>query len=87
MTFDGEDLYPSIVAKTAALGFFVIQNHLFVDGNKCMGHAGMETLLVMNGYKIDASAMVFELAMKAGCDYIVTYNQRDFAGVEQAFQV
>ena len=30
---------------------------------------------------------MLELTLKAGCDYIVTYNKRDFAGVEQAFQV
>ena len=30
---------------------------------------------------------VLELALKAGCDYIVTYNKRDFAGVEKAFQM
>jgi len=27
--------------------------------------------------------MVLELAVKAGCDYIVTYNKRDFRGVER----
>ena len=27
--------------------------------------------------------MVLELAVKAGCDSIVTYNQRDFANIEQ----
>ena len=27
--------------------------------------------------------MVLELAVEAGCDRIVTYNQRDFAGAEQ----
>lgn len=31
--------------------------------------------------------MVLELAVKAGCDAIVAYNQRDFAGVEETFQV
>lgn len=31
--------------------------------------------------------MVLELAVKAGCDAIVTYNQRDFAGVEETFQI
>lgn len=31
--------------------------------------------------------MVLELALKAGCDYIVTYNKRDFAGVEKTFQM
>jgi len=27
--------------------------------------------------------MVLELAVSAGCDFIITYNQRDFQGVEQ----
>jgi putative PIN family toxin of toxin-antitoxin system len=27
--------------------------------------------------------MVLELAVKAGCEFIITYNARDFAGVEQ----
>jgi putative PIN family toxin of toxin-antitoxin system len=27
--------------------------------------------------------MILELAVKAGCDFIITYNVRDFAGVEQ----
>ena len=26
---------------------------------------------------------ILELAVAAGCDYIITFNQRDFAGVEQ----
>lgn len=28
--------------------------------------------------------MVLELAVKAGCDSTVTYNQRDFAGIEKS---
>ncbi len=54
MTFDQEDLYPTIVEKASALGFSLIQNHPFVDGNKRAGHAAMETFLVLNGYEIDA---------------------------------
>lgn len=38
-TFAGVDLYPSLAAKAAALGFSLIQNHPFVDGNKRIGHA------------------------------------------------
>jgi death-on-curing protein len=53
-TFGGEELYPTIVNKASALGFSLIQNHPFVDGNKRTGHAAMETFLVMNGYTIDA---------------------------------
>jgi death-on-curing protein len=29
-------------------------NHAFVDGNKRIGHAAMETLLVLNGYELHA---------------------------------
>jgi death-on-curing protein len=33
MTFGGDDLYPTVVEKAAALGFSLIMNHPFVDGN------------------------------------------------------
>lgn len=55
MTFAGTDLYPDLVDKAAALGFSLIMNHPFVDGNKRIGHAAMETFLVLNGMEIDAS--------------------------------
>lgn len=55
MTFGGEDLYPSLFEKAAALGFSIIMNHPFVDGNKRTGHAAMETFLVLNGMEINAS--------------------------------
>lgn len=51
-TFDGQDLYPTLADKTAALGFSLIQNHPFVDGNKRIGHAAMETFLVLNGHEL-----------------------------------
>jgi death-on-curing protein len=54
MTFDGQDLYPTVVEKAAALGFSLIQNHPFVDGNKRTAHAAMEIFLVLNGYQIHA---------------------------------
>jgi death-on-curing protein len=43
-----------VVAKAAALGFLLIMNHPFVDGNKRVGHAAMETFLMLNGYEIRA---------------------------------
>ena len=55
MTFNGEELYPTIVEKASALGFLLIQNHPFVDGNKRAGHAAMESFLMFNGYEISAS--------------------------------
>ena len=55
MTFGGEEPYPTIVEKAAALGFVLIKNHPFVDGNKRTGHAAMETFLILNGFEMDAS--------------------------------
>ena len=55
MTFDGSELYSSIVDKAAALGYSLIQNHPFLDGNKRTGHAAMEVLLLLNGFEIQAS--------------------------------
>ncbi|MBL7177847.1 MAG: type II toxin-antitoxin system death-on-curing family toxin [Desulfobacteraceae bacterium] len=55
LTFDQADLYPNIVAKAAALCFSLVINHPFVDGNKRVGHAAMETFLILNGYEIEAT--------------------------------
>ncbi len=52
MTFDSADLYPTLVDK--ALGYALIKNHPFLDGNKRTGHAAMEVFLVLNGYEIRA---------------------------------
>lgn len=68
-TFDGIDLYPSLADKAAALGFSLVQNHAFVDGNKRVAHAAMETFLVLNGKEIDADVDEQErlmLALAAG---------------------
>jgi death on curing protein len=54
-SFGGEDLYPDLASKAAALGHSLIQNHPFVDGNKRIGHAAMEVFLLLNGHEIAAS--------------------------------
>jgi death on curing protein len=54
MTFGGEELYPGLLEKAAALGFSIIMNHPFVDGNKRTGHAAAATFLVLNGMEISA---------------------------------
>jgi death-on-curing protein len=55
MTFGGRDLYRAIVDKAAALGYSLIQNHPFLDGNKRTGHAAMEVFLLLNGFEIQSS--------------------------------
>lgn len=53
-SFGDQDLYPSLIEKAAALGYFLIQNHPFLDGNKRVGHAALETVLILNGYELSA---------------------------------
>jgi len=55
MTFGGADLYPTLVDKAAVLGYALIKNHPFLDGNKRTGHAAMEVFLILNGYEIRAT--------------------------------
>jgi len=51
-TFDGKDLYPTKEEKAARLGFSLISNHAFVDGNKRIGMYIMLTFLEVNGLRI-----------------------------------
>ena len=55
MTFDGQDLYSTLVDKTAALGYSLILDHPFVDGNKRLGHAATELFLLLNDHEISAA--------------------------------
>ena len=49
MTFGGEDLYPGIEDKAAALMHSLVMNHPFVDGNKRVGAHACVLLLMANG--------------------------------------
>jgi death on curing protein len=55
MTFGGEDLYPSVAEKAGALGFSLIMNHPFIDGNKRIGQGAMEVFLILNGLEINSN--------------------------------
>lgn len=52
-TFDGQDLYPTKEAKAARLGYALISNHAFLDGNKRIGVYVMLTFLEVNGIRLD----------------------------------
>jgi len=54
MTFGGEDLYPDVAAKAAALMHSLVMNHPFVDGNKRVGAMAMELFLLVNSLALDA---------------------------------
>jgi len=54
--FGGQDLYPDLITKAAALCYSLVMNHPFVDGNKRVGHAAMETFLLLNSHEIESDA-------------------------------
>ena len=54
-TFGGEELYPTIEEKAARLGYALISNHAFVDGNKRIGMFLLLLFLEANGAGIDPS--------------------------------
>jgi death-on-curing protein len=72
-------LYPTLVEKAAALAFSLVQGHPFVDGNKRVGHAAMETFLVLNDAEIDAiideqERLMLDLAAgRAGRSHLVDW--------------
>ena len=52
-TFDGQELYPTKEEKAARLGFTLVSNHAFVDGNKRIGLYVMLTFLEVNGIHVE----------------------------------
>lgn len=52
-TFTGVDLYPSLEEKTARLGYSIVRNHPFLDGNKRTGLALMLHTLLINNIELD----------------------------------
>ena len=52
-SFGGIDLYPDIILKAARLGFGLIKNHPFVDGNKRIGAHAMIAFLEVNNISLE----------------------------------
>ena len=66
-SFDGNDMFPSLQQKAARLGFGLIQNHPFVDGNKRIGAHAMLVFLSLNGVELtytqqELSGMILDVA-------------------------
>lgn len=52
-SFGGEELYPTLQAKAARLGYGLIKNHCMIDGNKRIGTHAMLVFLAINGIELD----------------------------------
>lgn len=53
--FGGTEFYPTKEEKGARLGYHLISNHAFLDGNKRIGMHVMLTFLEVNGIHMDCT--------------------------------
>lgn len=51
-TFASYAPYPTVQQKAARLGYGLVMNHPFIDGNKRIGAHAMLTLLALNGIEL-----------------------------------
>lgn len=52
-SFGGEDLFPSLLEKAVRLGYGLVANHPFIDGNKRIGILVMLTFMELNGINVE----------------------------------
>lgn len=52
-TYDGEELYPTLLDKASRLCFGLVKNHPFVDGNKRIGTHAMLVFLALNEIELE----------------------------------
>lgn len=52
-SFAGVEAYPSVQQKAARLGYGLVKNHPFVDGNKRIGAHTMLVFLALNGIELE----------------------------------
>lgn len=68
----GEDAYPDVVAKVAALLQSIVRNHALVDGNKRLGWLACAVFLDLNGIDPTRASNddVFDLVMRVAAEPI-----------------
>ena len=54
-TLEGHDQYPSIIQKAARIGYSLVSNHPFIDGDKRIGIHIMLVFLAINGIDISCT--------------------------------
>lgn len=85
----GQDAYPTVVEKAAALFHSLSRNHAFMDGNKRTSVVATIVFLRLNGYRItwepeEALAFILEVATGAhDLPAITTWLQDNTAPVER----
>jgi death on curing protein len=80
--FFGQQAYPALTAKAAALMHSVAVNHALVDGNKRLALLATVVFLRINGYRLDLTDdEAFDLTLS------VAAGQLDAEGIEKRLRV
>lgn len=88
-TFDGQDLYPGLFYKCAALLESLIGNHAFVDGNKRTAISAAGLFLRLNGYRMTANNQQLETftlrcaRQRVSLDQVITWFEGNSERVDQ----
>lgn len=72
--FGGQEFYPTKEEKGARLGYTLISNHAFVDGNKRIGMYVMLTFLEVNGIHMECTNEEVASAGLRVADGTMTYE-------------
>ena len=86
-TVGGIDAYPSLEEKAAALCYSLCSNHPFIDGNKRVAHAAMETFLILNGKEVRSTVDEQEELMLGVASGAVTREQLKAWLIDHAIEV
>ena len=64
-TFGGIDLFPTVLEKGVRLGYGLVANHPFVDGNKRIGILVMLVFMQLNGINLELTdEMIVDVTLK-----------------------
>ena len=75
VTFNGQDLYPDLFSKAAALLESLVGNHAFLDGNKRTAITSAGLFLRINGYRLTASNQELETFTLQCAQRLVSLDQ------------
>ena len=79
----GQEMFPTLFLKAAALTETIARNHPFVDGNKRTAHLLGRELLVLNGYELEPQieeiekCMLWIVTQKPPLDEIAAWLERN----------
>ena len=73
--FDGQDLYPNLFSKAAALLESLIGNHAFIDGNKRTAITSAGLVLDLNSYRLKANNQQLKAFTLAWAQHLVSLDQ------------